>query len=299
MLKWSRCLFFYMGKDDVVYFYRKSWNVIVKLLRVDKTHCIHHGYYEKGIHTHIQSVLHMNDFIGKLLQLETQGNQAKQVLDAGCGIGGTVIYLAKKYPNVHFQGITIVPDHIKIAKNLAKENQVTRNTDFILADFISTGFSNDKFDAIYLIESASYAQKKQLLIHEMHRILKPGGTLIIVDCFRTTVPLNQLLNRFYLWFCNAWGLPNLISVEECEDFLRTRGFQNIVFKDLTKNVMRTILRCNLLGIPYIFSILFRKMRQGKRYTIDEDPAFLAAASFCSSIIGLKRGIIYHVVTAMK
>jgi len=288
-----------MGKDDVVYFYRKSWSVIVKLLRVDKTYCIHHGYYEKGIRTHVQSVIHMNDFIGKLLQLETQGNQSKHVLDAGCGIGGTVIYLAKKYPNVKFQGITIVPDHIKIAKNLAKENQVTRNTDFILADFINTGFSADQFNAIYLIESASYAQQKQLLIQEMYRILKPGGALVIVDCFRTTVPLNQLLNRFYLWFCKAWGLPHLISLEECEDFLKTRGFQNITIKDLTKNVMRTILRCDLLGVPYIVSILFRRIRQGNNYKIDEDPAFLAAASYCSSIIGLKGGITYNAVTSMK
>ena len=288
-----------MGKDDVTYFYQKSWSVIVKLLCVEKTYCIHHGYYEKGIRTYVQSVLNMNDFIGRLLQLETKGNQTKHVLDAGCGIGGTVIHLAKKYPNVKFQGITIVPEHVKLAQNLAKENQVTSNTDFILADFNDTGFSADQFDAIYLIESACYAQKKQMLIHEMHRILKPGGTLVIVDCFRTTVLLNQVLNRFYLWFCSAWGLPSLISIDECEDFLKTRGFQNIVMKDLTKNVMRTILRCDILGLPYIFSILFRRMIQGKRYRLEDDPAFLAAASFCSSIIGLKKGITYSAITAMK
>jgi len=288
-----------MGKENVIYFYRKSWSVIVKLLCVDKTYCIHHGYYEKGIRTHVQSVLNMNDYIGRLLKLETKGNQAKHVLDAGCGIGGTVIYLAKKYPNVKFQGITIVPEHIKIAKNLTKENQVTSNTDFILADFIDTGFPADQFDAIYLIESASYAQKKQMLIHEMHRILRPGGALVIVDCFRTNVLLNPLFNRFYIWFCKAWELPNLISLEACEDILKTRGFQNITIKDLSKNVIRTILRCDILGIPYIFSILLRRMIQGKRYRLEEDPAFLAAASFCSSIIGLKKGITYSAITAMK
>lgn len=288
-----------MGKENVIYFYRKSWSVIVKLLCVDKTYCIHHGYYEKGIRTHVQSVLNMNDYIGRVLQLETTRNQTKHILDAGCGIGGTAIYLAKKYPNVKFQGITIVPEHIKIAKDLTKENQVTRNTDFMLADFIDTGFPADQFDAIYLIESASYAQTKQMLIHEMHRILKPGGILVIVDCFRTNVLLNPLLNRFYIWFCKAWELPNLISLEACEDIIKTRGFQNITTTDLTKNIMRTILRCDILGIPYIFSILSRRIIQGKRYRLEEDPAFIAAASFCSSIIGLKKGITYHAITAMK
>lgn len=288
-----------MGNDDVIYFYQKSWSVLIKILRVDKTYCIHHGFYEKGIRTHVQSVLHMNDFIGRLLKLETQGNQAKQILDAGCGIGGTVIHLAKKYPNDKFTGITIIPEHIKIARNLAKDYQVTGNTDFLLADFINTGFSTNQFDAIYLIESACYAQKKQMLLHEVYRILKPGGTLVIIDCFRTTIPLKQLSKKFYVGFCQAWGLPNLISLKECEEILKTEGFQNIATKNLTKNVMRTILRCDVLGIPYLCLMLLRRTIQGKHYYLQEDSGFLAAASFCSSIIGLKGGITYNAVTAMK
>jgi len=292
-------IFYRMRNDDVVHFYHKNWSVLLKILQVDKTYCIHHGYYEKGIRTHVQSVLHMNDFIGRLLQLETQGNQSKQILDAGCGIGGTVLHLAKKYPDNKFTGITIIPEHITLAKNLAKEQQVTRNTDFLLADFINTGFSANHFDAIYLIESACYAQKKQMLLHEVYRILKPGGTLVIVDCFRTTIPLNQLLNKFYVGFCQAWSLPNLISLEECEKILKTEGFQNIATKDLTKNVMRTILRCDVLGIPYLLLMVLRRTIHGKRYHLQKDAGFLAVASYCSSIIGLAKGITYNVVTAIK
>lgn len=48
-------------------FYRKNWPLSVKLMQVDKTHCIHYGYYEKGIRTHIQSVLNMNDFVGSVV----------------------------------------------------------------------------------------------------------------------------------------------------------------------------------------------------------------------------------------
>jgi ubiquinone/menaquinone biosynthesis C-methylase UbiE len=292
-------IFCHMGKDDVINFYKKSWPIIIKLLQVDKTYCIHHGYYEKGIHTHVQSVHNMNDFIGRLLKLESKENHATQILDSGCGVGGTIIHLAKKYPHVNCKGITIIPEHIKIAKKLAKENQVSSNTDFLLADFMDTGFSPDQFDAVYLIESACYAPKKQMLIHEMYRILKPGGTLVIIDCFRTPVQFDQLLNTFYIWFCKSWGLPNLISIDEFEYFLRTECFQHISIIDLTKNIIHSIVREDVISIPYLFSMLFRKLIRGKNYKIEEDQNFLAAASLCSTIMGLKKGITYNAITAMK
>jgi ubiquinone/menaquinone biosynthesis C-methylase UbiE len=288
-----------MRKEEVVHFYQNHWDFIVRFFEVDKTHCINHGYYEKGIHTYSQSVHHMNDFVGTLLGLECTGNQVKHILDAGCGIGGTAIYLAKKYPQVTFKGITIIPEHIQQAKNLAREHKVTGNTDFQLSDFLDTGFPSDQFDAIYLIESASYAPKKQKLFYEMYRILKPGGTLVIIDCFRTHVQLNPLFNKFYTWFCKAWGLPNLISLEEVEDFLKTEGFHQVILRDLTKNVRRTILRCDVLGIPYLFSMMIQRMFQGKKYHIEEDPRFLAAASICSTLIALKKGMTYNAVTGIK
>ena len=50
-----------MKKTDTIDFYHKNWPLIVKLLKTDKTYCIHHGLYDKGIHTHIQSVENMNN----------------------------------------------------------------------------------------------------------------------------------------------------------------------------------------------------------------------------------------------
>ena len=288
-----------MGKDEVVSYYRKSWPLIIKILQVDKTYCIHHGYYEKGIQTHLQSVLRMNDVIGNLLGLDALGNQTQHILDAGCGIGGTIIHLAKKYPQVLFKGITLLPEHIELAQKLAKEHQVHENTDFLLADFLNTGFTSNQFDAIYLIESACYAPKKHVLLHELYRILKSGGILVIIDCFRTSVRLNQPFYLFYLWFRKSWGLPNLASVDEFKDLLKTTDFRNIVAKDLTKNVIRSILRENFVSSPYLFSILLHKIQQGKYYKMKDDPNVLAVAAFCSSLLGLKKAITYNAITAIK
>jgi tocopherol O-methyltransferase len=288
-----------MGKDDGIDVYQKHWPLIVKLFQVDKTHCVHHGYYEKGIHTHVQSVLNMNDFVSRLLALDPKGNQVKHILDAGCGIGGTVVYLAKKYPTINWTGITVVTEHVEMAKKLAQENQVSRKTDFLVKDFINTDFPSNHFDAIYLLESLCYAQKKNMLIHELYRILKPKGKLVIIDVFLTNVQLNPLLKKIYLWFCKGWGLPDLISSMDFIEMLKTEGFFEIVTRDLTKNVTRSILRGDVLSIPYLFSIFRNKIFLGKSYRIEEDTQFFGALPVLTTILGIKKAITYNAVTALK
>jgi len=225
-----------MSGRESIDFYEKNWSLIVKLFRVDKTYCVNHGFYEKGIRSHVQSVLKMNDLVGDLLKIDFKNHNIKYVLDAGCGIGGTVIHLAKKYPNIKITGITNVKNHIKIAKDNAKQNNVRKNTTFLLKDFIKTGLPSNKFDAIYLIESSSYSQKKRILLQEMYRLLKPGGIIVFIDCFRTNISLNQYLKNFYNLFCKGWAIPNLVELKKFKDYLVLEDFKKITIKDFSKNV---------------------------------------------------------------
>ena len=55
------------NEKDVIDYYERQWSKFVKWWDADKTLGIHLGFYEKGINNHIQAVLNMNDFIGRLL----------------------------------------------------------------------------------------------------------------------------------------------------------------------------------------------------------------------------------------
>jgi len=61
-----------MREGNVADYYRKILPILVKLWLVDKTYCIHHGYYEKGICTYNQSIANMNDFVGRFLCLDSK-----------------------------------------------------------------------------------------------------------------------------------------------------------------------------------------------------------------------------------
>jgi SAM-dependent methyltransferase len=241
----------------------------------------------------------MNDFVGRLLDIDKKDKKSKKILDAGCGVGGTAIYLAKKYPNVNFIGFTDVSEHIEMAKILAKENNVVDNTDFISKDFNNTDFPSNQFDAIYLVESSCYALDKKHLVSELYRILKPGGILVIIDAFLTNVQLNPFVKKIYIWFCKGWGLSNLIKLAEFEDFLNTEGFHKIETRDLTGNVMRTIIRGDFLSIPYLFSTIIKKITLGKNYKIEKDSNFIGIVPVLTSILGLKKAMTYNSIIAVK
>jgi len=288
-----------MSTQNVIDYYEKNWPQFIKLWQVDKTHCIHYGFYEKGVHSHIQSVRNMNDFIDRLLRLNLKQGEQKFVLDAGCGIGGTVVHLVKKYPSINFIGITIVPNQVKIAKQFAMENHVSSHTEFLLKNYLDTSFPSNYFDAVFSIEAICYTSKGREFVHEMQRILKPDGKLVVIDAFRTNVRLTQLLNTFYIWFCKGNSIPGHMAIEEFKTLLKTGGFTEIEDKNLSNNVRRSVIRANLMSIPYFLSTVTKKIIRGRKYDASNDPAFPTAVSIFSSIIGLKKGLTYNAIIAIK
>ena len=287
-----------MSTGKVVDFYRKNWGSIERLLQVDKTLCIHHGLYKKGIYRHYHAVCSMNDFVGQLLDLGDEHHDFL-VLDAGCGIGGTVIYLAQQYPSIHFTGLTVVPDHVQVAKRLARCMQVSANTEFIMGDFAKISIVSGVYDAIFLLESLCYALQKPLVIRELFRVLKPGGRLVIIDAFRTNVVLNLFMTHIYGWFCDGWGLPHLSRLSELKNILRREGFCDVAVVDLKRQIFPSVVRGIMVGSPYVLLMVLRKLVRGKAYVMVEDGCFLAATFVLSALLGVKKAITYAAVTAVK
>jgi tocopherol O-methyltransferase len=226
-----------------------------------ETLALHFGYYTKGIKTLYQATLNMNDYVAELLHLQNKKNT--NILDAGCGIGGSSIYLAKKYPDVTFTGINIGPNQVTLATKFAKERNAP-NTKFILNNFNKTNFLENSFDGIFALESSCYAINHKAFMNEMYRILKPGGRLVIVDAFRTNRPMNTIMDKIYQQFCIEFGYANLAVITNFKQLLTEKGFVNVQFKDISKNVRRSILQWSIIAAPYYFNKTILKTMSFKR-----------------------------------
>jgi tocopherol O-methyltransferase len=205
----------------------------------NETLSIHYGYYTKGTKTPEEAALNMNIYVAKLLQLENKKDI--KILDAGCGLGGSSLFLAKKYTKVSFTGIANSQYQIRFASDFAKKHEI-KNAKFVYGDYINTKFPDDSFNGIFAIESAVYAENHQAFLNEMNRILKKGGRLVIIDTFCTTRPLNFIMKKIYQKYCYGFGYVEPATIPKYVYFLNKSGFTDIHIEDISKNVAPDILR---------------------------------------------------------
>jgi ubiquinone/menaquinone biosynthesis C-methylase UbiE len=149
----------------------------------------HFGFYEEGIDNLKEAKNNMMEYVGRLLDLDSESPM--NILDAGSGVGSTSIYLGKKYSNCLFHGITISHFESLIAGIIQKKKQIN-NVRFQLGSYMNTSYLDNSFDRIFALESVIYSPDKKEFVKEMYRILKPEGKIVVLDIFPKRYQYNSL-----------------------------------------------------------------------------------------------------------
>ncbi|PZD73536.1 2-methyl-6-phytyl-1,4-hydroquinone methyltransferase [Acaryochloris thomasi RCC1774] len=174
---------------------------------------MHHGFYGlEGKRTTERRQAQI-DLIEELLQWG-QVQEAQQILDVGCGIGGSTLYLAEKF-QASVTGITLSPVQAGRATERAEEANLPAT--FKVADALHMPFDDESFDLVWTLESGEHMPEKPKFLQECYRVLKPGGTLLMATwCHRSieAKPLEPqeqaLLNKIY----KVYHLPYIVSLPE-------------------------------------------------------------------------------------
>lgn len=114
---------------------------------------------------------------GALLQ-ELNLRTGERVLEVGCG-GGFYAYDAARFVGATGRvcAIDISRDQIAAARTRCAEFPWVECK---LADVVKLPFANHEFDAVYANQVLEYITTLNDAIREIHRVLRPGGRLIIV-----------------------------------------------------------------------------------------------------------------------
>lgn len=191
---------------------------------------MHHGYYGADGKTQKERRQAQIDLIEELLKWAGI-TKAEKILDVGCGIGGSSLYLAEKF-GAEATGITLSPVQANRAKERSRVAQISAN--FQVADALNMPFEDNSFDLVWSLESGEHMPDKQKFLAECYRVLKPGGTFIMATwCHRPTdqVPLTiddrKRLAEIYRVYC----LPYVISLPEYTAIAQEIGLQGIQTAD--------------------------------------------------------------------
>ncbi|MCZ2200996.1 methyltransferase domain-containing protein [Cylindrospermopsis raciborskii] len=198
---------------------------------------MHHGYYGADGRERKERRQAQIDLIEAVLNWSGV-KHADDILDVGCGIGGSSLYLAQKF-HAMSTGITLSPVQCARAKERALEANLQSRSSFLVANAQEMPFGDNSFDLVWSLESGEHMPDKTKFLQECYRVLKPGGTLIMVTwCHRPTdvLPLSGDEQKHLQDIYQAYCLPYVISLPEYDAIASQLGLKNIRTADWSTGV---------------------------------------------------------------
>ena len=232
-----------VGPDDrvVQYFEGTRWDYR-HLWRSDRTRSLHFGYYDWRTRDHVTAVRQMTSHLATLAGVRP----GDRVLDAGCGLGGCALWLAGQR-GCRVTGVNITPFQVVAARDAVRRAGLGSAVDVIEADVVDTGLPDGTYDLVWALESAVHVPDKAAFLAEAHRLLRPGGRLMVAEYLVRDAPALTEAERIDLdLWTDGWAMADLLSDADYRGLLAGQGFAETRIVDLSRNVVPSLRRLGRL-----------------------------------------------------
>jgi demethylmenaquinone methyltransferase/2-methoxy-6-polyprenyl-1,4-benzoquinol methylase len=178
-----------------------------------------------------------------------------KVLDLAGGTGDIAALMSKRVGN---SGSVVLSDinaaMLDVGRQRLEDRGISGNISYALANVEKLPFDAAEFDAVTIAFGLRNVTDKDAALHEMHRVMRPGGKVLILE-FSQVQP--ELLKKAYNSY--SFGiLPMLGKLvagdeasyrylaesirqhppqEELADMMREAGFDNVRYRNLTGGIV--------------------------------------------------------------
>jgi tocopherol O-methyltransferase len=146
----------------------------------------------------------------------------RDVLDAGCGLGGGAIFWAQEF-GVRVTAATIAPSHVALVAKFAAQAGVESLVQPILCDALTVP-GEDCFDAAFALDSSDTFPRAPWF-RRLSAALRQGGHVFIYDCFLERPEYAGPIDRHW---CSQIG-----TLDEYLVAAREAGFRSELFEDVS------------------------------------------------------------------
>jgi cyclopropane fatty-acyl-phospholipid synthase-like methyltransferase len=228
---------------------------------------MHFGYYRAGANPlHRESMLEqMNAEV--LARLHLDDIAEPKLLDLGCGLGATLRSFARRLPHARLLGLTRVPWQVERAHALNDAAGCGERVRVIEGDYQDTVLPRSSYDGAYAIESSCHAHgaDKGALLAEAHRLLRPGGRLVVADGFLGGGRfVSALQHRIYRKLCECWVIEELGQLRLFTARLEQLGFRDIAVERLQLRVAPSVAHIPWVTLKFLLTDVVFGKRQMTR-----------------------------------
>jgi tocopherol O-methyltransferase len=226
-----------LAERDLVKAIRDHYDRISALYRALWGAHIHHGYWQNEERPEAAQV----KLIARLAERAGIPCGAR-VLDVGCGLGGSSVWLAR-HLGCSVTGITISPIQVKMAAQRAMAENLGHQVRFLVMDANRLDLLSESFDVVWVIECSEHLADKARFIATCARLLKPGGKLALCAWLKAAERVRPEHGRLIAQVCQGMLCPSLASLRDYTQWMRASGLRAIDAEDITRQVEQTWDHC--------------------------------------------------------
>jgi ubiquinone/menaquinone biosynthesis C-methylase UbiE len=214
------------GKPQIINYYHKNAFLIYRLFH-NWEGFMHCGISYDGRHK-------KDDFKeqAKIVERYIHDSNAKNVLELAYGWGANSAFLAKRNPEVTFEGIDLSLNPLKRFTKIS-------NLRFQSGDYHDlSAFKDDSYDIVFVIEALCCSTNKSQVLREVKKKLRKGGLFIVIDAYRRerTRPLSHSEEVMAQLIEKGFSVDKFERVEDVEGYMQ-EVYSIVAAKDITQCVL--------------------------------------------------------------
>jgi tocopherol O-methyltransferase len=194
---------------------------------------VHHGLWEADESPDVAQVR----LIERMIAAAVIPTGAK-VLDVGCGMGGSSIYLAQHH-QCQVTGITLSGVQKRWAARSAWWRGVRQQVTFLHQDAEAAAFPPGSFDILWSIECTEHFFDKPGFFRRAAGWLRPGGRVAICAWLAGDEPHSEEARQLVYDVCEGFLCPSLGTAADYRQWLTDAGLEMRSYANLTPQVTRT------------------------------------------------------------